>query len=158
VKPGDSIQITALLTGENGLELTRTATYQVPVGAPKGLLNFTLSDADALNFPDFAGLNATSLHSADQLIRVINGLRGSDQAFIRVWRQEPSFSVASPLPGGDLTDPPPSIALILAKPSASPSGSVLPNTMRGSQVAELSLALNGYSVNGAKTVQVEVKE
>ena len=158
VKPGDTIQITALLTGEDGLELTRSTSYQIPVGAPAGLLNLTISDANTLNFPDYAGLNPGSVRSADQLIRVINAFRGSDDVFVRVWRQEPSFAATAPLPGGEITDPPPSVALVLANQSSSLSGSVLLNTLRGAQVAELRIPVGDYAVSGAKTIQVEVKE
>ena len=157
-KPGDDIQITTLLTGDNGVELTRQATYRIPIGAQPGPIDFTVSDANTLNYPDFAGLNAASLHSPQQLIDVINRFRGSDNVFVRVWKQEPSYNVGAAIPGGDVTDPPPSIALILAQPSASASGSVLVNNTRGAQIAEIAVPVSGYAVSGAKTVQVEVKE
>ncbi|HEX4810243.1 MAG TPA: SpoIVB peptidase S55 domain-containing protein [Bryobacteraceae bacterium] len=158
VKPGDDILITTLLTGENGVEITRESTYRVPIGAQPGPLNFTVSDANTLNFPEFAGLNPAAMHSAQQLISIINQYRGSDNAFVRVWRQEPTYTVGATFPGGDLTDPPPSAALILAQPSASASGSILINNTRGAQLAEIAIPLSGYAVSGAKTVQVEVKE
>jgi hypothetical protein len=158
VRPGDSVQVTALLAGEDGLEFTRTATYQVPVGAPLGQLNLTVSDANGLNFPDYAGLSAASFHTAGQLIRLVNRFRASDAAYVRVWRQEPSFSVAGPLPGGDLTDPPPSVMLILANPSTSLINTSPVTLQRGSEIAEFPLPVNGYVISGAKTVQVDVKE
>jgi SpoIVB peptidase S55 len=157
-KPGDDIQITALLTGDNGVEITRQATYRIPIGAPPGPLNFTVSDANTLNYPEFAGLNAASLHSSRQLIDAINRFRGADNVFVRVWKQEPTYTVGAALPGGDLTDPPPSVALILAQPSASASGSILVNNTRGAQIAEIAMPVGDYAVTGAKTVQVEVKE
>ena len=79
-------------------------------------------------------------------------------AYLRIWRQEPSFSVAGPLAGGDLTDPPPSVMLILANPSTSLSGGSPVAATRGSDIAEFSLPVNGYVISGTKTVQVEVKE
>jgi hypothetical protein len=158
VRPGDSVQVTALLAGEDGLEFTKTATYQVPVGAPLGQLNLTISDANGLNFPDYAGLSAASLHTPEQLIHIVNRFRASDAAYLRVWRQEPSFSVAGPLPGGDLTDPPPSVMLILANPSTSLINTSPVTLLRGSGIAEFPLPVNGYVISGTKTVQVEVKE
>jgi hypothetical protein len=157
VRPGDSVEITAQLAGENGTELTRTASYRVPIGAPNGPLNFTVSDANTLNYPDFAGLNPTSLHSPEKLIETIDSFRTSGAAYVRVWRQQPAFTV-SPLPGGELTDPPPSAALILAAPSASVGSSASQALTRGSQLAEIPLTVGDYVVSGAKTVQVEVKE
>jgi hypothetical protein len=157
VRPGDSVDVTALLTGEDGRQFTRTATCQVPVGAPTGELNLTVTDANGLNFPDFAGMSPVSSRTPRQLITLLNRFRSSDAAYVRIWRQEPSFSVG-PLPGGDLTDPPPSVMLILANPSTSLSTSASPVVTRGSDIAEYSLPVAGYVVSGTKTVQVEVKE
>jgi len=158
VRPGDTIQVTALLEGENGIELTRTGTYQVPIGSPLGPLNITVSDANGLNGPDFAGLAQSSLHSAAELIRVIDDFRGSEAAYVRMWRQEPSFTISGPLPGGDISDPPPSVMLILADPSNSATTSQAQTLTRGSQVAEIKLPVDGFVVSGARTIQVEVKE
>jgi hypothetical protein len=158
VKPGEAIQVTALLEGENGIELKRTATYQVPIGAPLGPLNLTVSDANGLNTPDFAGLAQSSLHSPAELIQVINQFRGSEAAYVRVWRQEPSFTISGPLPGGDISDPPPSVMLVLADPSNSATTSQVQTLTRGSQMAEIKLPVDGFVVSGSRTIQVEVKE
>jgi hypothetical protein len=158
VHPGDSVRITALLEGENGLELTRTASYQVPAGAPNGPLNFTISDANTLNFPDFAGVAPSSLRAPERLIETINSYRASDALYVRIWRQEPSFTVAGQLPGGELPDPPPSVMLILADPSASANSNAALTLTRGSEAARIVIPVDNYVVTGAKTVQVEVKD
>ncbi len=158
VHPGDSLQVTTLLEGENGFELTRTATYRIPTGAPLGGLNLTVSDAATLNGADFAGLSQSQAHSPEQLIGMINSFRGSQAAYLRVWRQEPAFTIAGPLPGGDLTDPPPSVMLVLADPSSSANSNAALALTRGSSVAEIELPVAGYAVLGARTIQVEVKE
>ncbi len=158
VHAGESLQVTALLQGENGFEMTRTATYQVPIGAPSGPLNFTVSDAITLNAPDFAGITQSSLHSPEQVIATLNAYRGSEAAYLRVWRQQPSFTISGPLPGGDITDPPPSVALILADPSSSPTSNAALTLLRGSQVAEIPMPVDNYVVTGSKTVQVEIKD
>ncbi len=138
--------------------LPAPSTYQVPVGAPVGPLNFTISDANGLNFPEFAGLAQSSLHTPERLIDMINAFRGSDAAYLRVWRQEPTFTIAGPLPGGDLSDPPPSVMLVLADPFASANSNAALTLTRGSEIAEVSMPVNGFVVSGSKTVQVEVKE
>lgn len=158
VKPGASVQITALLEGENGFQITREATYQVPVGATAGPLNFTISDANTLNFPEFAGLSQSAAHNAAELVRMIDEFRSSDAAYIRVWRQEPAFTVGGPSPRGELTDPPPSVMLILADPSDSATTNPALTLARGSSVSELRIPFSGYVVSGAKTVQVDIKE
>jgi hypothetical protein len=158
VRPGDSVQLTVLLQGENGLEVTRNLFYKVPVGAPLGTLSFTASDANGLNFPDFAGLNPSALHTPEQLIQAINSYRASNAAYVRIWRQTPSFAISGPAAGGDLTDPPPSVMLVLADPSASVTSNPALTVTRGSAVAEMALPVDGYMVSGSKTIQVEVKE
>ena len=156
--PGDTVQITALLQGENGFELTRTASYRLPVGAPIGPLDLSIADAVSMNSLDFAGLAQSSLHSPQELIKVVNAYRGSDAVYFRVWRQEPSFSVAGTLPGGELTDPPPSAMLVLADNASSATSNAAQTFARGSQIAEIVSPVNNYVVTGAKTIQVEVKE
>lgn len=156
--PGDTIQITALLQGDGGSEITRTADYLIPPGAPGGALNLTVSDAITLNAPDFAGMNANSFPNAGAMIEAVNQYRSSDAAYVRVWRQEPAFTVSGPAPGSDLTDPPPSVALILADPSASASGTAAIGTIRGATLKEIRMPVNQYVVTGAKTIQVEIKD
>jgi SpoIVB peptidase S55 len=158
VHPGDTVRITALLEGENGLELTRTASYQVPAGASNGPLNFTISDANTLNFPDFSGVTPSSLRAPERLIETINSYRASDALYVRIWRQEPSFNVAGQLPGGELPDPPPSVMLILADPSASANSNAALTLTRGAEAARIVIPVDNYVVTGAKTVQVEVKD
>jgi hypothetical protein len=158
VRPGDDLQVTTLLQGENGIELTRTATYHVPIGAPVGALNLTVSDANGLNTPDFAGLTQSALHTPEELIHMINDFRGSEAAYVRVWRQEPAFTIGGPLPGGDISDPPPSVMLVLGDVSNSATTSQAQTLTRGSQLAEIKVPVAGFVVNGSRTIQVEVKE
>ena len=77
---------------------------------------------------------------------------------MRVWRQEPAFSVRGPGPESEMPDPPPSVMLILADPSSSASGNALNVSSRGSETGRFTIPLPGYSVSGAKTVQVEIKD
>jgi hypothetical protein len=158
VRPGEPVEVTTLLEGDNGVQFTRTATYKVPIGAPLGPLYFTVSDANVLNFSEFAGMSQASARSPEQLIEIVNRFRGSGAAYVRVWRQEPSFSVAGTLPGLELSDPPPSIALILADPAASASSSAPLTSSRGSSLAEFTLPVDNYAVTGAKTIQVDITE
>ncbi len=158
VRPGDPVGINLTLAGENGVQFTKSVVYQVPIGAPAGQLNITISDGNTLNFPDYAGMNASSARNSTQLINYLNKYRGAQAAYIRVWRPQPAFTISGPTPGGELTDPPPSVALILSDPSTSPVSNTAQIATRGSGVAELVAPVDGYVVTGAKTLQVEVKE
>lgn len=156
VHAGESVEVSFLLQGENGYQITKSAQYRVPIGAPAGGLNITVSDALTLNSPDFAGISQSSLHSPAQLIDILNQYRGSDAAYVRFWRQQPAFTISGPMPGGELTDPPPSISLVLADTSSSPTSNAASTVLRGSQVAEVKVPVDSYAVIGARTVQVEV--
>jgi hypothetical protein len=153
-KPGDSVEIHCTLGGENGVEIQKTATYKIPVGAPTGKLMFTVSDASLLNFSELSGLSPASAHSGTELVSLLNRMRPNDKAYVRIWRQEPSFS----LPGADLTDPPPSVALILSKTSSALSGGSTMMLSRGAQILELPISLGGYALTGSKTVQLDINE
>ncbi len=158
VRPGQSFAVTALLEGENGLQMTRTLTWRVPDGTPAGPLNLTIGDGNTFNYPEFSGLSQSSAHTATELIQLINSFRDNDAVYVRLWRTQPAFTISGPSPTGELTDPPPSAALILSDPSDSATTNPSLTLTRGSQVAELSASIPGYVVSGAKTLQVEIKE
>jgi hypothetical protein len=150
VKPGEPFDIIVLLSGDNGLEITRKVTYSVPVGARPGLLHVTAAEAGLMNLVDFRQMLTQSPRSAGQLVSMMNAMRSSTSAWVRVWRAEPSFDVQ----GSTLPDPPPSAALVLARSNSSLNpAQVVPN----SKVAEFEVPA-GMVVTGSKTIQVEVKE
>jgi hypothetical protein len=156
-KPGDTLTLTVQLEGENGYESAQSVKYQIPVGAPNGPLNFTVGDALVQNFSEFAGLAQSSVPSAERLIEAINLYHSSEGFYVRVWRPQPAFSIKGAGPDSEMPDPPPSAMLILADPSASASSSATNTATRGSEAGQLTIPVPGYSVSGAKTVQVEIK-
>jgi SpoIVB peptidase S55 len=152
VRPGETIELMVTLAGENGAEVQKTARYTVPEGGPAGTLQITVADASSTNMLDLQQLASSPAKSPSQLIGFLNGLRPNTKAYARIWRSDPAYQVQ----GQDLPDPPPSLALILAKAQGSPQ--TLNLTLHGSKVAELDLDAGDYVVTGSKTVQVEVKE
>ena len=150
-KPGDDVEINTVMAGENGVEITRKATYRVPVGAKTGTLYFTVADATSTNLNEYQQLLTTAPRTPAQLVTFINGLRGNDRAYVRVWRADAAYAVQ----GQDMPDPPASVSMILAKTQASLSGTQL---WRGSKVAEMEISAGDAVVSGSKTVQVEIKE
>jgi len=146
-KPGDRINITALLDGEDGVEISRTASYTVPPGAAPGTLYFTVCDGGQASLADMRQTIADSPTDATQLISIVNQIRPTDKAYVRVWRAEPSFAVQ----GAEMASPPPSLALVLG---GIPSIAQSKNAKR----TELVMDAAGNMVSGSKTVQVEVKE
>lgn len=150
VRPGESLDLTVTLAGENGLEELKTVHYQVPVGEQAGVLNFTAADGNYSNLLDYQQLAAAVPKSPTQLVAFLNNLRTNNNAYVRVWRTDPAFQVQ----GSDLPNPPASLGLILARAQAA-QGSWLP---RGSKVDELQIPTGDAVVSGTKTVPVEVKE
>src|SRR5262249_39053809 len=110
VRAGEKVQLNVTLTGENGSELTRSLTYDVPVGAEPGTLFFTVADANTTNLTDFRQAIGASPRGPGQLITTVNNLHPSTKAYVRVWRADPAFQ----LEGSDLPDPPASVALIFS--------------------------------------------
>ncbi len=157
-RPGDTLTLSTQLEGENGYETTQSVRYKIPIGAPNGVLNFTIGDATQQNFAEFAGLAQSSLQNAERLIEAINLYHSSEGLYIRVWRPQPAFLVKGTGPENEMPDPPPSAMLILADPSSSASGSATNAATRGSEAGQLTISVPGYAVTGAKTLQVEIKD
>jgi len=150
VHPGGTVELSVTLTGENGLEVQKSVRYRVPVGAPAGVLSFTVSDGSMSNALDYQQMGSEALKSATQLVSFLNNLRPNTNAYVRVWRTDPAFQVQ----GQDLPDPPPSVGLILARAQAA-QGVWVP---RGSKIDELQIPTGDVVVSGSKTAQVEVTE
>jgi hypothetical protein len=151
VRPGEKVELTTMLVGENGAELVRKIEYRVPQGITPGPLYFTVADGMTTNLTEFRQIIGMQPKSISQLISTVNNLRANTKAYVRVWRAEPAFQ----LEGADLPDPPPSVAMILAG-SQTAFGSI--GQTRNSKVAELEIGAGDSVINGSKTIQVEVKE
>ncbi len=150
-RPGDTIELTLALAGDNGAELIRKVSYTVPIGARPGPLQFTAADANTINLTEFRQMLVQAPRSAEQLVATLNAFRPNTRAYLRVWRAEPSYDVQ----GENLPDPPPSLAMILAR--TQPSLSAVP-AMPNSRVAEYEIPAGGAVVTGSKTIQVDIKE
>jgi hypothetical protein len=150
VRPGEDLEIVVALTGENGVEISKTVRYRVPVGAPLGTLYVTASDGMMTNLFDLQSAVGATAHSAAQVLQTLNDVRGNNKTYVRISRMEPSFTAE----GRDLPDPPASLTMILSR------GQSAMNLLnwRGSKVAELEIPAGDSVVTGSKTVQVEVKQ
>jgi hypothetical protein len=147
VKPGETIELMTELDGENGVEVTRSLKYTIPLGTAPGTLFFTVADGTQTGLAELKQIIAETPTSPEQSISTVGRLRPSDKAYVRVWRPEPAYEVA----GEELPDPPPSLALILGS-----TQSVSQN--RNSKITELVIDAGEMMITGSKTVQVEVKE
>lgn len=146
-KPGDTIDVTALLDGEDGAEIARTASYTIPSGAAPGTLYFTVCDGSQASLADMRQTISDTPISADQLISAVNHIRPGDKAYVRVWRAEPSYAVQ----GEEMDSPPPSLALVIG-------GTASITQSKNAKMTELVMDAGGNMVSGSKTIQIEVKE
>ena len=151
VRAGEKLDLNVTLSGENGVEVDRRLTYEIPIGALAGTLYFTVADANTANISDFRQILTSNPHSASQLITTVNNLHPNTKAYVRVWRTDPAYQ----LEGSDLPSPPASIALILSGSQSSVAGLT---QVRNSKIAEMELDGGDMVISGVKTIQVEVKE
>jgi hypothetical protein len=150
-RPGDPVELTVSFTGENGVVVERRISYNVPVGSPTGMLQFTVTDAAAANLADYQQVIGAMPKSPAQVVSLLNKLRRNTKAYLRITRNEVTYQAQ----GMDLPDPPPSLALVLAKAQGT---SVMNPLAQGTAIAEIPIDLGDAVVSGTKTVQVEVKE
>jgi hypothetical protein len=151
VRPGEDLEVTVVMAGANGSETAQRARYRVPVGTPDGPLYLTVADATQTNLLEFQAAVSIPQRSPQQVLSLLNDLRSNTKAYLRVWRSESSYMAE----GRDLPDPPPSLAMILARAQA---GTLTTASARGAKLAEVEIPVPaGMVVSGSKLIQVEVK-
>jgi SpoIVB peptidase S55 len=151
VRPGETVELSVALTGENGAETTRTVKWAVPIGIEPGPLYFTVADGNVTNLTEFRQIIGATARSPRQLISTVNNLRANTKAYVRVWRTDPAFQ----LEGEDFPDPPASVSLIFSGSQSALAGI---SQTRNSKLAEMDVDAGDMVVSGSKTIQVEVKE
>jgi hypothetical protein len=149
--PGDDVEISVVFSGENGVETVKKTHYRVPVGAPAGVMNLTVSDASSANLLEFQNVLGVPARSAAQVLTLLNELRSNTSAYVRIWRADAPYTIE----GRDLPNPPASLAAILGR--SQPGASALAST-RGTKIAEIEIPAGENLVTGSKTIQIEVKE
>jgi hypothetical protein len=149
VRPGEAFDISVLLVGDGNRELVEQVRYEVPVGAPVGPLNITVADGPTTNASEGRVYSLAQPRPASQVIPLLNSLRGSTRGYVRLWRQDPTYT----LEGQELPAPPPSVGMILAR---LPVAAAVPG--RSAAVAEIPFDAADAVISGSKTIQVEVRE
>jgi SpoIVB peptidase S55 len=149
--PGDNVELTVSFTGENGIVMEKRVSYRLPIGTPTGTLQFTVTDATSANLADYQQFIGTTPKSPTQVVSLLNKLRRNTNAYLRITRSEVTYQAQ----GMDLPDPPPSLALLLAKTQGT---SAMNQLAQGMAIAEIPIDVGNAVVSGTKTIQVEVKE
>ena len=148
-RPGEAFDISVLLVGDGNREIVKQVRYDVPIGAPVGPLNITVADGPTTNASEGRVYSLAQPRPSSQVIPLLNSLRGSTRGYVRLWRQDPTYT----LEGQDLPAPPPSIGMILAR---LPVTAAAPG--RTATVAEIPFDAADAVISGSKTIQVEVRE
>lgn len=149
-EPGEEVQIHAVLLDAGGAEIQREFRYLVPRGAPAGALFFSVTDAASLNMIDLPRLTSVTPRNPQQLVALVNSIRGNNRLYLRVWRQDPTYSIQ----GLDLPSPPPSAALILDRSTDVKGGR---NAIQNAAVLEMNTDMGNYVVSGNRTIRIDVK-
>jgi hypothetical protein len=150
-RPGETIDLTVGLTGENGVLTTRKVSFPTPIGMTPGPLYFTVSDASTANLTELRQAVTTTPRSPSQLVSTVNDLKANTKAYVRVWRPDPAYQVG----GEDLPAPPASLAMILGRAQSGYGGLT---QGYNSKIAEIEIDGGGAVLSGSKTIQVEIKE
>ena len=148
--PGDALELSVALSGENGREERKKVRYTVPTGAKTGTLYFTVADAPTMNAFEMRNLfsgGTLAGKTPGEMIALLNRQRSNGKVYVRIWRAEPSYA-AGPV---ELPNLPPSAALPMAKSAG------VPPAATGSVVAELEIDCGGVVVVGSKSFEVEIK-
>ena len=139
VRPGETVEIRFVAKGPDGTERTHSLPYAVPVSMPAGPVEVTVGDAFTANLQQWRGLLAgRKVLDAAATIRFLNGLRGSDRAYVRIWRRKRSLWMLS----DRLPDPPASLHAVLSTPAGRGAGAL----------ASLSTTVDNRTVDGFRGV------
>ena len=110
-RPGETVAIAVVLKDPDGRETQRSFRYPVPLSMPPGAVRAAAADAASLNVLEWRGLLAgRKSRGAAEMIRLVNRLRRSDRAYVRVWRQKQSLWLQSER----LPSPPASLRAVLS--------------------------------------------
>ncbi len=118
VRPGEDVELSAVVRAPDGQELLRRTTWRVPPTLTPGELFVTFSDASQLNFLQFPALMDASKLPAAGIVEMLNRLRASDGLYLRIWRQQAGIRVLS----SKLQAAPASLRSVLSGPRGAAGG------------------------------------
>ena len=151
VRPGERLEITAVLRAEDGRETVKKVPVEIPPSLGPGPLQVTVADGSSLNLAEVRQLpGGFTPKTPAQLVRAINKLRRNNRLYVRLSRPQTAFL----LHGAQFPSPPPSLARVMAN---EPSVSSNIATSSVSTLAESELEPLPSVVTGRKTITVLVK-
>ncbi len=151
VRPGETVQVSAVLKPFRGPEVTRQLDIKIPEEVTPGRLVLQVGDGLTLARVEDQGEQDDDFHPKDlaQLIWLINHLRSNDKVYAVLSRSDNGILFQ----GQRLPNLPPSIAQVMVRPQN--RGNYLRLWYRG--VAEETLDTD-YMLTGYKQLSLEVEE
>lgn len=150
VRPGDHVEVTALLRTPTGATLIEKLPVDIPASVTDKMLSMVVGGGSAINMLQFrmmpVGTNPRDLH---QLVRALNKMRHNNRVYALLMAPQRSFV----LQGDEYPSPPPSLVqTFLADPAVSSSV-----TFSGTSViGDVETNPTPYAIRGQKTLFLKV--
>lgn len=151
IRPGEPLEITALLRAKDGKESLQKTSIDVPASVTPGPLTITVGDGTSMDrLETWRAGKPVSPRSTLQLVRAINKSRRNNRLYVRLSRTGPGFV----LQGEVFPSPPPSVVKALSA-GAGASTEIIPTVQ--STIAEFEMDPVESVVSGTKSITVTVK-
>jgi hypothetical protein len=148
VAPGETVEVTVVLSPYRGPDRLLTREILVPAETPAGALTVSIGGALAVSRDEDFDVPVLP-RDLDQLIWLINRLRRNDRIYILASRDDSGVLV-----GGDrMPNLPPSVARVLTRPRSKGNVTIIP---RRSVLEEV--LPTDYAVEGFARIHLEVEE
>jgi hypothetical protein len=152
VRPGDRLEVTAVLRAVDGTEVAKHLSVVLPASVSPGPLHVVVGEGNAFNALEMQQLQqGFEARELPQLVRAINHIRRNNLLYLRVMRPDTAYV----LDGEQLPSPPPSLARALAD-DASVDSNVSP--LHSSPLADAQSEPLPFVISGVKSITVNVKD
>ena len=150
VRPGDHLEVTALLRLPWGATLTEKIPVDVPASVTDKMLSLVVGGGSSINALEFrfSALGGTARDS-QQLVRALNRMRRNNRVYALLMAPQRSFVMQ----GDEYPSPPPSLLQTFMADSAAASSVVFSGT---SVVGDFETKPTPYAIHGQKTLILKV--
>jgi hypothetical protein len=150
VRPGDHLEVSALLRLPSGAALTEKIPVDVPASVTDKMLQIVVGGGSAINALQlrFSALAGTPRDS-QQLVRALNRIRRNSRVYCLLMSPQRSFV----LQGDEYPSPPPSLLQTIMADSAATSSVTFNGT---SVVGDFETQPTPYAIRGQKTLILKV--
>jgi hypothetical protein len=150
VRPGDHLELTALLRLPSGATLTEKIPVEVPGSVTDKMLSLVVGGGSSINAMEFrfSALGGTP-RDAQQLVRALNRMRRNNRVYCLLMAPQRSFVMQ----GDEYPSPPPSLLQTFMADPAAASSVVFSGT---SVVGDFETKPTPYAIHGQKTLILKV--